>query len=1344
MLKPSTHCIILLLFFCGLMQAQEYISNIRSFGVADGLSHRNVKCVTEDRNGFIWIGLENGLQRFDGTEFKTWNAQNGYPEFSNIRNIVEDDQGWLWAWNSDTDKFIFIHQFTEEIQTQEQRFGKKFPTANGMFTEKNWAAFPIFKNDDDGTLYLYNGHTAQIISYHSSQGFKVQPPLKLQQPISPRNIKMVKYHNHRFWLVINGEKNQLIEIDSNGKVQRQSEIEGKNIHYFSSSDEEVVLLGESEQTLISINSNNLQAEYQKNTPVLKVWAARGYFWELDHSKITLRKSMRKDSPALYAFATREHQRALQNVVGSYEDRHGRFWLFGAYGLFRISLQQTAFKKYFYIAPESSPTYNNAARSIVVKRDTMYAAFEYQGIAKTPIGTSNGFGIVDGDFHIKQYFYAARGLIMNEGGTLITTGNGVLRWLKGKNKWEEKIEARNEKGKIIRSLPKETTEIWSLYTEKDEVWIGTSRGLWKRKADGNYVIYDVGVSNYNPIYFIHSKGKTLWLGSQEGLFSIDKETGKIEKLRIFEFKQLPVYCYIHFEGKDYFGTEDGLLIRDKSGKISQIKKTDGLSGEKVFGVYPDYNGNLWMSTDNGISYKDVSTGKITIFREEDGITHNEFNRVSHYKDEKGRIYFGGLNGITAIDPRLGLKHQGRNLVLQVTSFEIFSEEDDKPQNRIKNIRLKHEVKIYPDDRFLRLRFAIPGTDNPKELLYAWKIENIDDSWNYQKENVLQFASLPYGKQVLHLKGQTNTGKWTPTLTITIEVIPPFYLRPWFITLMICLTAFLILVAFKVRTKRLEKLQRELEKQIEIATEEIVRNKETIEQQVKELQKADEVKTRFFTNITHELRTPLSLIKGPLSSIVKSGKLDEKNLSFLQIAQKHAQVLQKLVTSLLDLSKLESGTMKIDESTFSLFERTRLIVSNFESYIQQAGIEFIFDYNAERSMFIKLDKEKLEIILNNLISNAAKFTPKGGTITVSVHDNKNEIIIKVRDTGVGIQPDELPHVFDRFYQASNTDEIQTGGTGIGLALSSELAKLMKGNISVESTPGKGSCFTLKIPRNEVLAGFTPVAEKDSGQKKTYTLHKTGARILIVEDNTSLSEYLTTIMSEYYQVECASDGKMAVEFLEQLDEKDLPDLIVSDVMMPGMDGYQLLEYLKSHEVFWRIPVIMLTARVALQDKLKALRIGVDDYITKPFEEEELLVRISNLLKYASNRQNEINESEGVEEHITTLPDQNWLADFEKYIGENFSDENFSINKTSHHFAMSESTLLKRVKLLTGLSPVEYLREYRLNKGKELLERGEKQTIAEVAFAVGFSNAKAFSQSFKVRFGKLPSDYVLKPRKI
>lgn len=396
-----------------------------------------------------------------------------------------------------------------------------------------------------------------------------------------------------------------------------------------------------------------------------------------------------------------------------------------------------------------------------------------------------------------------------------------------------------------------------------------------------------------------------------------------------------------------------------------------------------------------------------------------------------------------------------------------------------------------------------------------------------------------------------------------------------------------------------------------------------------------------------------------------------------------------------------------------------------------------------MFIKLDKEKLEIILNNLISNAVKFTPKGGSVTVRVYDNKNEILISVHDTGVGIQPDELPLIFDRFYQASNTDKIQTGGTGIGLALSLELSKLMKGTITVESIPSKGSCFTLKIPRNEVLGGFIPVPETDVYLNESYTFHKTGARILIVEDNTSLSDYLVAIMSEYYQVLCAENGKKAVEILERLDENDLPNLIVSDVMMPEMDGYQLLEYLKSHEMFWKIPVVMLTARVALQDKLKALRIGVDDYITKPFEEEELLVRIYNLLKYATNRQDELIAYESEEEHKPTLSDQNWLANFEKYIGENFSDETFSIIKTSTHFAMSESTLLKKVKLLTGLSPVEYLREYRLNIGKELLEKGEKQTIAEVAFAVGFSNAKAFSQSFKVRFGKLPSAYTLKSRK-
>jgi len=1342
MSKTTTSLVVILLFFCGLLQGQEYISNIRSLGVADGLSHRSVKSVTEDPNGFIWIGLENGLQRFDGTEFKNWNAENGFPEFSNIRSTVVDDQGWLWAWNITANKFIFIHTFTEEIQTQEQRFGNRFPAANGTFTEKNWSAFPIFKNDEDGTLYLYNENTTQIISYHSSRGFKVHPPLNLQQPAEARNIKMVKYHNNRFWVVVNGEKNQLIEVDINGRPQRQTYLTGTNIHYFSSSDQEIVLLAESEQTLISVNSGSLQADYQKQTPSLKVWQSNGSFWELDKSSITIRKSVRKNSPVLYSFSTREHQLALQNVVGSYQDRHGRFWLYGNYGLIRIALRQTAFKKYFYLPPAVSPSYNNATRNILVDNDNLYVAVEHHGIAKAKIGVSDTFQIMDGDFYIKQYYYAARALVMDQEGTLITAGNGVLRWIKGKNITEERIETKNGRGQIITSLPKGTTEIWSLYAEDGEIWIGTSRGLWKRDKKGNYTVQTINISNYNPVYFIQKKDNSLWLGTQDGLFSLQKQNGKIEQLSFFGKVHPAIYCHTHSGGKDYFATDRGLMIRDRKGKMIVISKTDGLSADKVYGVYPDHKGNLWMSTDNGISYIDATSGKITIFREEDGITHNEFNRASHYKDGQGRIYFGGLNGVTAIDPRMNFAPKEKGLSLQITSFEVFSGEKGNPTNLIAEIRKTRQLKLYPDDRFVRLRFAIPGTYNHKELLYAWKIDDIDDSWNYQKENVLQFASLPYGRHILHLKGQTNTGKWTKTF-IAIDVVPPFYLRVWFLVLMLCLAVFLVLAAFRMRTKRLEKRQKELEKEIEMATEEILKNKETIEQQVLELQKADEVKTRFFTNITHELRTPLSLIKGPLGSVLKSGQLDEKNRSFLQTAKKHTKILQKLVTSLLDLSKLESGTMKIDESAFSLFELTRLIVSNFESYAQQAGIEFLFDYKAGKTMFIKLDKEKLEIILNNLISNAVKFTPKGGTVTVRVYDNKNEILISVHDTGVGIQPDELPLVFDRFYQASNTDKIQTGGTGIGLALSLELTKLMKGTITVESIPSRGSCFTLKIPRNEVLGGFVPVPETDKHLKETYTSHKRGARILIVEDNKSLSDYLVAIMSEHYEVLCAEDGKKAVAILEHLDEKGLPDLIISDVMMPEMDGYQLLEYLKGHELFWKIPVIMLTARVDLQDKLKALRIGVDDYITKPFEEEELLVRIANLLKHATNRQDELIAYENEEEHKPTVTDQNWLANFEKYIGANFSDETFSITKTSAHFAMSESTLLKKVKLLTGLSPVEYLREYRLNIGKELLEKGEKQTIAEVAFAVGFSNAKAFSQSFKTRFGKLPSAYTSKSRK-
>lgn len=524
---------------------------------------------------------------------------------------------------------------------------------------------------------------------------------------------------------------------------------------------------------------------------------------------------------------------------------------------------------------------------------------------------------------------------------------------------------------------------------------------------------------------------------------------------------------------------------------------------------------------------------------------------------------------------------------------------------------------------------------------------------------------------------------------------------------------------------------------------------IQQQAEQLKSLDAAKSRFFANVSHELRTPLTLLLGPLHTLLKENQLTKKQAHLLQMADRSGEQLEQLVNEILDLRKLEMGKMGLDEKPTELSTFFRNYFAQFESLAERKGIDFSFETKINSGLTANIDQTKCRQILFNLLSNAFKFTPEGGRISAEVLVNEEILRLTVADTGPGIHPDDLPHVFDRFFQTSRPDKPAEGGTGIGLNLCHEYAKLFGGTIEVKSALGQGSVFRMEFPvilaDTNVKITIEPIARRGTpahdeadisplvGASEAPRISK--PTILLVEDNLELQDYLRLILSEKYHVVTAEHGQAALNYL-------LPtancQLILSDLMMPVMDGYQLLEKLKSGDATRHIPVIMLTARAEAQDKLKALRIGVDDYLTKPFDEEELLARIENLLKNQAARLEEIPSAAESGETIPIMsqPDREWLENFEGYVQEHFASDILTVPMMANEFAMSESTLLRQLKRLTGLSPIQYLQEIRLDEARRLLENRIYDSIAQVASKVGYDDARSFSRSFRQRFGKLPSE--------
>ena len=585
------------------------------------------------------------------------------------------------------------------------------------------------------------------------------------------------------------------------------------------------------------------------------------------------------------------------------------------------------------------------------------------------------------------------------------------------------------------------------------------------------------------------------------------------------------------------------------------------------------------------------------------------------------------------------------------------------------------------------------------------------------------------------------------------------------------------------------------------------KTIIEQQSEILKQLDATKTRFFANVSHELRTPLTLMLAPLGTMLKSNTLDNRNFTLTTLVRQHAQNLLRLVNEILDLTKLESGKMKTHEEPTEIYDFLRRLVATFESYAAQRGIKIIFNFDKNLPYVLMLDRPKIEKIFNNLLSNALKFTPNTGTINVNVTHTPSTWQLTVTDTGRGIHPDDLPHVFNRFYQTNQSDTPIEGGTGIGLALANELTQVMNGKISAKSVYGKGATFILELPKREVLGingkNLSDTSEDNPGtdventnviienrevpieNKSENENHSRENTILVVEDNPSLRHYLKIILSDHYNVITAENGEEALKLvfsnlllvdnpvLQTTNNHQLKtdnhqpstkiNLIVSDIMMPIMDGFQLLEKLKSDNNLRSIPVVMLTARAEMRDKLKALTFGVDDYLIKPFEEEELFARIKNLLGNAEKRKIVVNnsllaESQELESmnneqrintavdssidvkyYVSTEADKEWLNELEQMVRQHISDFNFSADALSDLMFLSRSQFYKRIQTLTGLTPLQYIQEIRFNHARTILEQRQMQSVKAVASAIGIHKTQYFSEQFKIRFGKLPSEYLV-----
>lgn len=893
--------------------------------------------------------------------------------------------------------------------------------------------------------------------------------------------------------------------------------------------------------------------------------------------------------------------------------------------------------------------------------------------------------------------------------------------------------------------------------KGNIWIGTNgngvnvydpvKGVFHRfDKDRSYQANSKVLTN-GFIRAIEEDGSgNMWIGTiGAGIVVYDPSLDKMRVLNALNSKlpshDVQAIC-IGRSGRVWAGTPGkGLCLFDSTTKkFTCYAEEQGLSNAVIYKILEDDAGKVWVSTNKGVSSFDPQTRKFKNYFSYNGLQRSTFSLGAGLRTSDGELFFGGLDGFNYLDPRL-LNHNRNVPGIVLTDLKI-ANSSVTPGNKAaisEHISVAAEIRLAYKQNF-SISFATLNYTAPQESRYAYMLEGFDKSWNdVGTLRTAVFSNLQPGKYVFRVKASSDDGSWnTGEASINIYVRPPFWLTVYAYIFYV-LAAGAILWGLRYRGIRrlknrfaLEQERREAERQREF----------------------EQVKIKYLTNLSHEFRTPVSLIVGPVEKLIRQEACPEK-LGQLNLLKRNARRLLNLVNQLLDFRKLEERELKLDLAEGDIVSFIREVVESFKDISERRQISFSFTSSLDR-FYTSFDRDKIERILFNLLSNAFKFTPKGGRISLSIdRDAEQGLKIAVADTGVGMTAEAQEKIFTRFFQGDANPAVLNQGTGIGLSITLEFVKMHGGAVDVESICGKGSVFTVRLPFEQVqepaeneeqppaseerrpapdLPGTEPLPAAQAltppGEKQT---------VLLVEDNDDFRYYLKDNLKPFYKIVEAADGKEGWQKVLSAH----PQVIVSDISMPYMDGIQLSQKIRLDKRTSHIPIILLTALTGDASQLKGLETGASDYLTKPFNFDILNVKIRNLLQLNQSLKDTYTRQLKV---VTPVPeveseDEKLLLKVARYIEDNINSDNLTVEELSRHLFMSRASLYNKIVQLTGETPVEFIRSVKLNKAAGLLKNSDMK-IAQIGYAVGFSTPNYFARAFKAKFNLLPSEYQARNR--
>lgn len=1341
-----------------------------------GLSQQSINCMIQDSDGFLWIGTWTGLILYDGyttTVFQSNSSSSSALKSNKITTLFEDKNGYIWVGT------MMGGVYRYDKQTHTFRSYQYNPMDGNSLSSNNvWSIV----EDRQGKLWI--GTENGLNHFDPSTGNNLRyytEPKDGNSLIFNFVTSLYIDHEDNLWV---GTEKGVNKLDLSDPHKRfvpyyyAGDEESEELHnyvykitsYFNDEGKEVICWSTKKGLKILEDSRISDYQMEEREAGFNFFRTL-YAYQNSNNYLLLGSEMGMSvfDPKRRAFVRffgnfdKQVDLSHNTVTSIFIDEAGVLWVGTKKGINKFDTYNKNFD--LYLTDSFDPT-----KSIItgLEQSTVGSLwvstmggglylFDFRGHAggseKSQFKRYRLKTTAEDDFvdFVQKLYTDSKGNIW-----IGSAGSGIYVFNES-DLSKESTSITNFKNFRIGEGP--TNEhltdnyIMAFWESQDGgIWVGTwSGGINKVMPDGQIIRYDQEVFSQVPIVALYEDTYGfLWIGTRgKGLLKATLNDTAIVDLQTYTSQtSLSIsndfvnVIYEDNKGRVWIGTEGGLDYFDRRGDVfRKVEIEDRESSDVVVSLLEDKSGKIWYAHWNGITVLDASDDEYKVINEfdiKDRIQGGFFYNGVSTKDKNGNLYFGGANGFNILYPdKVNTNPFQPNIRLK--DFRIFNEPVhintsyhgrpilEQPLSRTEAIFLKHF------ENSISLEFSALHYSAPEKNKYAYRLRGFEEDWKYTDANrrYANYTNLPFGEYVFEIKASNGDGVWTDEVTcLTIHIAPPWY-RTWYALIGYVLVVLLVLHFFRkliiIRTNYINDIRMER------------MNRENME-------KLNKAKLQFFTNISHEFRTPLTLILGPLEKIMNAGEEGADLKAHLGTINRNAQRLLRLVNQLLDFRKVEAGKLKLRVSQGNIVEFIKELKLSFEELAEKKNIQFDFQASSE-IILLWFDPDQFEKILFNLLSNAFNHTPEGGRITIGAMVSDHTLEIYVEDNGCGIKPENFKTIFKRFH----SDDAMNQSTGIGLALTKSLVELHHGKIKVDSVENEFSRFSVRVPlgrehfkeseiatssRHQTFINYSnewieevQAVESDIDSDIRY-------KILIVEDNAEVRAFMRSIFSSTYTVLEAENGHEGVAVAEA----EAPEVILSDVMMPGMDGIAFCKHIKGNISTSHIPIILLTARTSVVFQLEGMENGADDYITKPFNPQLLQLKVRNLIQSREQLKKLFHDSNTLDleprKVSITSSDANFIQSALDSIERNMSNSDYSVEEFGKDVGMSRMQLYRKLKALTGMSANEFIRSIRLKRAAQLLSQNQL-TVAEVTYEVGFTDLQYFRSCFKKQFGTNPSEY-------